>query len=290
MIDVKKRTILVLVAALMVAGMGYHVGQKPDSEAMLDKQNPQKEVSFVAHKALYEVKMLSRGTDAQIADVSGQMFYELRQSCEEWITSHRFRLNYDYIDMPDMLVTSDFSTYEDRLSQELAYVVRRTSNQEPFQEIKGHADKATGVATYSVPDGLKYVLPDGVLFPMEHTQALIQGARQGETFIVADIFDGSEEKGALKINSFIGASGGKYVKVSGGNAEGIQGELLQTPSWKVRLAFFAVGEEREEAEYEMSIILHENGVIRDMVIDYEDFSISQKLVALEDLSDDEFCR
>lgn len=35
----------------------------------------------------------------------------------------------------------------------------------------------------------------------------------------------------------------------------------------------------------MSLIFHENGVVSDMVVEYKDFSVTQKLVALEPLSD-----
>jgi len=36
-----------------------------------------------------------------------------------------------------------------------------------------------------------------------------------------------------------------------------------------------------EADYEMDVIFHENGIISDMFIEYKDFSVTQKLVALE---------
>ncbi|MEM7679556.1 MAG: DUF1849 family protein, partial [Pseudomonadota bacterium] len=49
-----------------------------------------------------------------------------------------------------------------------------------------------------------------------------------------------------------------------------------------RLSFFTQGAENPALpDYEMSIILHVNGVISDMVIEYEDFTVKQTLIGLE---------
>ena len=47
------------------------------------------------------------------------------------------------------------------------------------------------------------------------------------------------------------------------------------------MAVFPVKDREEESDYEMSMNFHENGIISDMLIEYDDFSVKQKLVALE---------
>jgi hypothetical protein len=41
------------------------------------------------------------------------------------------------------------------------------------------------------------------------------------------------------------------------------------------------GEDTATSDYEMTLVFHENSVISDMLVDYDDFSVAQKLVALE---------
>jgi hypothetical protein len=58
---------------------------------------------------------------------------------------------------------------------------------------------------------------------------------------------------------------------------------LRGPAWNVRLAFFPVRGTEAISDYEMNAVIHRNGIISDMRVDYKDFSVTQKLVALERL-------
>jgi hypothetical protein len=63
----------------------------------------------------------------------------------------------------------------------------------------------------------------------------------------------------------------------------INSNLLTGLSWPIRMAFFREEQQESIADYEMSLILHENGIISDMIIDYPDFSMQQKLVSLDEV-------
>ena len=53
----------------------------------------------------------------------------------------------------------------------------------------------------------------------------------------------------------------------------------------MRLAFFPLEKDTAAADYEMNLVFHDNGVISDMEIEYDDFTITQKLIAIEPLED-----
>ncbi len=57
--------------------------------------------------------------------------------------------------------------------------------------------------------------------------------------------------------------------------------MLGGAAWRIRLAFFPLNKPSETSDYEMELTFHENGIIRDMIVEYDDFTLSQKLVALE---------
>ena len=142
---------------------------------------------------------------------------------------------------------------------------------------------------YRLPENVKYDLAKGTLFPMAHTIELIRRAEEGDKFFSAQIFDGSDEEGPIEINSFIG----KSIKPEAGllkNAK-IDKSMLDGKAWNVRMAVFPVKDREEESDYEMTMSFHENGVISDMLIDYDDFSVKQKLIALQkiDILDGESC-
>lgn len=252
--------------------------------AVLDKA---REAGLAPHKALYDIRMAKNKSGSQILNISGQMMYEWQPSCDAWVSNHKFNLVYEYADGPPMRITSDFSTYESFDGKTLDFSSRRKRNGVLFDEVRGRAvSGGTGglsEAAYTVPRDLSFDLPSGTLFPMGHTLSVLRKIREGKKFYNATIFDGSDEEGPVEINSFIGEPVRALEWIE--PAEDLDQSLVDTPAWKVRLAFFPLNTEESAADYEMSLIFHENGIVSDMVIEYKDFSVSQRLVALERLGD-----
>lgn len=241
---------------------------------------------LAAHKALYDINLSATHSGSQVLNISGQMSYEWKPSCDAFLTDHKFKLFYEYADSPGMRIASDFSTYETDDGKSFNFTSRRLRDGEMYQEIVGHANTGDkgGVASYRMPEKLKYDLTPGTLFPLGHTLELIRHAEKGDKFYSAQIFDGSDEDGPIEINSFIGkpVDGAKNIPVN----KAIDTSLLSGKAWNVRMAVFPVKDREEESDYEMSMVFHENGIISDMLIEYDDFSVKQKLVALETIPAD----
>ena len=239
---------------------------------------------LLPHKALYDIDLVATHSGSQILNISGQMVYEWKPGCDAWVTDHRFKLFYEYADSPGMKITSDFSTFETYDGKGLSFTSRRYRDGQMYQEIRGHADmnEKGGEVSYRLPENLGYDLTGGTLFPMGHTLELIRNAKAGKKFYSAQVFDGSDEEGPIEINSFIGK---KSVPDSAilKNAK-IDSTMLKSDAWSVRMAVFPAKEMEEESDYEMSMNFHENGIISDMLIEYDDFSVTQKLIALEGIS------
>jgi hypothetical protein len=238
---------------------------------------------LVPHKALYEIEMVAKHSGSQVLNISGQMFFEWKPTCEAWISDHRFNLFYEYADSPSMRITSDFTTYETFDGTQFDYSSRRKRNGELYQEIRGTASMSDerGAAMYSIPSELDFELKKGTLFPMAHTVNVLEHILNGKNFYHATVFDGSDEDGPVEINTFIGKNVNAMANIK--PSPELDTSLLNTPAWNVRMAFFPLMAKSAESDYEMSVAFHENGIISDMLIEYKDFSVSQKLVALEEL-------
>lgn len=247
------------------------------------------EFGLKPHKALYKIDLASTRSGSQIVNISGEMYYEWRASCDAWISDHRFDLLYEYADNAPMRITSDFSTYEAYDGDTLDYTSRRKRDGVLFEELRGHAKiKETGVgeAVYTMPEGLHFDLPRGSVFPLGHSRLMLENIKSGNTLFKSVIFDGSDEEGPVEVNAFIGKPVNAMAKLQG--VENLDTSLLNTPAWNVRLAFFPLKDDAAAADYEMDMVFHQNGVISSMLIEYDDFSITQELVALEPLEND--CR
>lgn len=242
----------------------------------------QKEIieNFAAHKALYEIKLSSTRSGSQIANISGEMYYEWKSSCDGWLSDHRFNMLYEYADSPSMRITSNFSTHEYLDGSRLDFSSQRKNNGTLFENIRGYAEK--GLATYTEPLGLSYELPADTMFPVYHTAAVLRQIRSGNKFFTTTIFDGSDTEGPIEASSFL--IGDADITGLYEENKAIDQALLKSAAHNVRLAFFALNETQEQqssSDYEMDLVFHENGIISKMSIDYDDFSITQNLIALE---------
>lgn len=277
----KKLALILTVLALTMASplsaqaLSLFEGKKSDDEKARELLQP--------HKALYDINLVATRSGAQIVNISGKMFYEWKPTCDAWVTDHRFNLFYEYADSPGMKITSDFSTYETFDGESFSFSARRKRNNSLYEEIRGQAltaDKG-GEASFTLPEDLSFDLKKGSLFPMAHTVEMVKKARSGKKFFQAVVFDGSDDEGPVEINTFIGkpAEITETLKLK----EEVDQKLLKTPAWNVRMAVFPTLKDEASSDYEMDMIFHENGVISDMMIEYDDFSVTQKLVALEEL-------
>ena len=246
---------------------------------------PGQDIGIEPHKALYEVSLQSARSGTQIVDIAGQMYYEWGFECDAWTSKHRFNVLYEYADSPAMRISSDFSNFETFDGKTLNYSVFRYQNGQQYEEIRGHAttsDEGKGTATYNEPKGLVQELPEGTLFPLTHTLKVIEAIKRGEKFFNATIFDGSDADGPVEINAFMGQTVSDEELLEKANETPVLDEnLLNGEAQHVQLAFFPLHKAEDQADYEMRMTLHHNSVISDMVIDYGDFSIRQKLIALE---------
>lgn len=239
--------------------------------------------ALVPHKALYDINLVATRSGSQIVNISGQMFYEWHPTCEAWVTDHRFSLFYEYADSPGMRINSDFTTYETFDGTEFNYSARRSRDGELYEELRGRAEigNKAGEAIFSMPEGLTYAMPKDAVFPMIHTARMVEKASANQKFFRAVVFDGSDKDGPVEINTFIGKEVNPMNIVKAN--EELDMSLINSKAWKARMAVFPIESQEEFADYEMSLVFHENGLISDMLIEYDDFSVTQELVALEKL-------
>lgn len=241
-------------------------------------------VDLASHKAIYDIRMKSAQTGSQVLDVRGKMLFTFKKSCDGWISNHKFSLDYEYTGSPPMEVESKFTSFEGFGGKLLNFSSSRIANGEQDQELRGLAtiSDTKKIAQFSIPEDLSFKLSDATLFPAAHTIKLIEAAKQGQKIVNAEVFDGSDDKGPVEINAVIGK------KIVSEPDTKLDKALTGGAGWVMRLAVFpSSGDDNQTtSDYEMTMNMLENGVIKDMTVDYHNFSVTQKLVAIEPLKED----
>jgi len=233
------------------------------------------------HRALYAMTLGSTRGDSGVVEANGMMDYEWGETCDGWTIEQRYRLKMRYAESRDVDITSSFVTWEAKDGLHYRFNQRQTRNGEVDQEIRGEArldgPGKGGVAEFTKPQTHTLKLAPGVLFPSAHTILLIDKAGEGKAFVSRQVFDGATDENAVQVSAVIG------TKIVPEPASAKPTPLLERPGWQVRLAFFPADAHAEEPDYELGMRLLDNGVSRDMVIDYGDYSIRAKLDDIEAL-------
>jgi hypothetical protein len=242
-------------------------------------------VMIAPHRAIYTMSLGGVKNGSNISDVTGRMLFEWRDVCDGWAIQQHMQLHFSYADGDDQDVTSTELTWESKDSRHYNFNIRRVTNGKETENYRGKAalnDDGSGTVTYVVPDSKTMQLPPGTIFPSAHTELILEKAAQGDKLFTRRVFDGTDEDGSSDISAFILPSQAMATE-AGFNAKLKDNPLLSGPSWPVHMAFFKIGTETGEPDYEMDLNLMSNGVARHMKIDYGDFSVNGVLENAEAL-------
>jgi hypothetical protein len=249
-----------------------------------EAQQASQDVVLAPHRATYDMKLSVARPNSGIADVNGRMVLETVDSCDGWEVKQRIKLKFLRNDGEEFDTDSTFTSYETKDGLGLRFSVRNIQDNEVEEELRGQADLegqgGKGRASFTLPEVRSFELPAGTLFPTTHLALIIRHARNGEKSVTYYVFDGARLDGAFQVNAVIG----KAPRAVGGPP--IRGDvalLRNQPSWNVRLAFFAAGDQGANPEYELALDLLANGIARSMVLDYGDFAVDARLVQLQAL-------
>lgn len=236
---------------------------------------------IVPHRALYSMALTRAGSDSGVTAASGTMAYQWGETCDGWTIEQRYRLRMGYAESSDVTIASNFVTWESKDGLRYRFNQKETRNGADADEIRGTAvldgRGKGGKVAFEKPEGQSFPLPPGTVFPSAHTIMLVDKAKAGENFTSKQVFDGATVESAVLVSAVIGP------KVEPDVAAGKKSPMLNRPGWRVRLAFFPADPKVEKPDYELGMLLLDNGVSHSMVIDYGDYAIRATLDDIEAL-------
>jgi envelope integrity protein B len=236
------------------------------------------------HRALYSMTLAQTKNNSGVVAARGTMVYEWGETCDGWTVEQRYRLRMQYSEAAEVEVSSNFVTWESKDGLSYRFNERKLRNGEVDEDVRGDArldgPGKGGYAEFTKPQPSRIELAPGTLFPTAHTLFLIDRAKADEQFVARNVFDGAGDDRSVEISAVIGQEQSAEATASEG---GVDSPLLKHPSWRIRLAFFPSDSKSDKPDYELGMRLLDNGVSRDMTLDYGDFAIRAKLDEIEAL-------
>ena len=238
--------------------------------------------ALLPHRAVYDLELKNASDRSGITGLKGRMVYEFNgSSCEGYTTTFRYVTE---IDNGEQLRLTDqqTTTFEAGDGSEFRFLTKSFVDKQLDTETIGNASSGAGGIAVKLkkPKEEKLALEKSQ-FPTQHLIELLGKAEKGEKFYETTIYDGSDEADAiLSTTVIIGKDDSARVNASDDSAP--MKELGKGHNWPVSLSYFDEGKESGGLPvYQIAFKLYENGITRDLVMDYGDFSMTGKLVDLK---------
>lgn len=238
---------------------------------------------LLPHRAVYDLELKDTSDRSGIEGMSGRMVYEFTGSaCTGFTTNFRFvtRIN---TGEDTRLTDQQTKTFEDTDKGEFRFETKSFTDEQMDKEIVGEAreDNSKVKVAISRPDPRQLELVSSA-FPTEHMLEVIKNAREGKRFFETRIFDGSENGDQSMITNTVIGPQQKPNGAAAVDDASKAGEFAGAAYWPVTIAYFNEGGSGDTPPvYSMSFKLYENGITRDLTMDYGDFVLSGSLSKLE---------
>jgi hypothetical protein len=244
--------------------------------------------SLVPHRAVYDLSLRETRKPNAVERVAGRMVYEFTGNACEGYTSSARQVT-EMVDPEGDSSLSDLQSksWEDAAGKTYRFESRTFTDRELSKEIEGSAARrADGMVdvTMKKPAAGASDLAPPVLFPTQHTMAILQGAEAGAATLPANVFDGASDGSKLFATLAVIGAGIPATETAGLEPAALGGQLAGARRWPVRVSYFDDGAAKAGEEtplYTMGFELFDNGVSRALRIDYGDFVLDGTLSTIE---------
>lgn len=237
---------------------------------------------LIPHRAVYDLALDRASDRSGITGLSGRMVYEFNGSpCEGYTVKFRFVTQIDTSEN-SKVTDQQTTTFEEGNGSAFSFLTKSFTDQTLDRELRGKASMSTDGLKVEIekPEKNEFDLKK-TQFPTQHLVELIGKANKGETFYETNLFDGSDDADKVMTTTVIVGKKAAAAAPTDPELPALKTQSAQS-YWPVDIAYF--DEENDGGEeipqYRISFKLHENGVTRDLVMDYGDFSMTGKLVDL----------
>ena len=244
--------------------------------------------NLLPHRAVYDLDLGSVSNGAGISGFKGRILYEFEGSeCEGYTTTYRNVGSLSGRAGFSRLTDHQSTSFEAADHSRFDFANKVYVDHKQAEEAMGSAQRGDQIAlTLTKPKSKTLSLDTEIMFPTQHMLRVLEGAIAGERFLQADVYDGAQTGEQVYSTSTV-------IGPQKDANDGIEDEPAAKAAefsgarvWPITIGYFEQGKGEGEVlpEYEMSLLLYENGITRRLRIDYGDFVIRGRLVQIEFLN------
>jgi hypothetical protein len=241
---------------------------------------------LASHAATYELSLTRAAQLDGIRAASGKMTYTLIDRCDGYTVESDLDVNLAFSNGLTNQILKRFAGWESKDGRHATYRMQVYDNGELENSYTGAVDleaDGSGRATYSGVEVISYDLPPGTMLSMTQLRELIRAGQAAQPLVAQAVMDGAFEEGPYRVTGFV-APPKNLPQADDGDGMNItvakDAALLHNTYWPVTLAYFSLEKQADVPDYETSVQLLPNGVIRGMTQDYGAYTLSMDLTRL----------
>jgi hypothetical protein len=238
-------------------------------------------VAFLAHQAVYDLSLKTSRGNASVNSARGRILYNFAGSaCEGYTTE--FRQVSQLETGEDKTTTSDLrsTSWEDADGKSYRFKIETRMNEADAGRVDGSAERDGDHINVKLklPAPKTFTLDGKIVFPTEQIQRIIAAAREGKSLLELSVYDGSDD--GQKVYNTLTVIGQPIPadRATSSDPSTADEHMRSLKRWPVTVSYFDRDAQQKEGEqtpvYAMAFELYENGVSRQLVLDYNDFVIS----------------
>ncbi len=265
---------------LAVFGIGLAIGPA-------DVLAPIGAAKLVPHRAVYEMTLDDNRPSSGISAVQGRMVFDFAGSgCDGYTMNMRMVTRVLAQSGRSSISDLRTSTWEHGDGKLYRFNTSHYLGRSLEESTSGDAKRADGDGhvdvRISAPQEKIIKVAGPVLFPTQHSLEILAAARMGKKLLQARVYDGSSKGDKVySTTTFIGKRLAPGVKRP---AKRVANDKMldALDSWRVSISYFESADNiKELPAYQLNFRLYDNGISRELQIDYGDFVIKGELSSLE---------
>lgn len=237
---------------------------------------------FLAHQALYDLKLVKSRGSASVNSAAGRILYNFTGSACEGYTSD-FRQVSELNSGEDKATLSDLrsTSWEAGDGKSYRFKIDTRMNDGDPSVVDGIAERDGDHITVKLkqPEEKTFTLDGSTVFPTEQIHRIIAAAREGKSLLELNVYDGSDT-GEKVYNTLtvIGQPIPGDRKAAEPDPSTGNDAMKKLTRWPVTVSYYdksakTTDDGEQTPVYAMSFELYENGVSRSLALDYNDFVI-----------------
>lgn len=234
------------------------------------------------HRAVYDLRLDGRRPARGIDQVRGRILFETSGNrCEGFTTTFRQVVEMS-MNGNSMVMDLRTSHFEEGDGSGFRFTSRSTQNGRPHLETEGSATRGPDAVRLVVrrPREVNSQIDRTTIFPTEHLIRIVEAAREGRNILEVKVYDGAET--GEKLYNATAVIGRRIAPGTGETEVPAQDpKLADLARWPVTISYFEAGRDSPNPLYSIAFELYENGVSRQLVINYSEFSLRGDLAKLE---------